>query len=34
MGYIQKYAEGAWYDNEWDFRDRMLETTVALINAK
>ena len=25
---------GAWYDNEWGFSNRMLDTTVALVNAK
>ena len=25
---------GAWYDNEWGFSNRMLDTTVALMNAK
>ena len=24
----------AWYDNEWGFSNRMLDTTVALMNAK
>ena len=24
----------AWYDNEWGFCNRMLDTTVALVNAK
>ena len=24
----------AWYDNEWGFSNRMLDTTVALVNAK
>jgi glyceraldehyde 3-phosphate dehydrogenase len=24
----------SWYDNEWGFSNRMLDTTVALINAK
>jgi glyceraldehyde 3-phosphate dehydrogenase len=24
----------AWYDNEWGFSCRMLDTTVALMNAK
>lgn len=37
---LTKVAEGtlvkvsAWYDNEWGFSNRMLDTTVALINAK
>jgi glyceraldehyde 3-phosphate dehydrogenase len=25
---------GAWYDNEWGFSNRMLDATVALMNAK
>jgi glyceraldehyde 3-phosphate dehydrogenase len=25
---------GSWYDNEWGFSNRMLDTTVALMNAK
>jgi glyceraldehyde 3-phosphate dehydrogenase len=25
---------GAWYDNEWGFSNRMLDTTVALMRAK
>ena len=24
----------SWYDNEWGFSNRMLDTTVALVNAK
>jgi glyceraldehyde 3-phosphate dehydrogenase len=24
----------SWYDNEWGFSNRMLDTTVALMNAK
>ena len=24
----------SWYDNEWGFTNRMLDTTVALMNAK
>jgi glyceraldehyde 3-phosphate dehydrogenase len=24
----------AWYDNEWGFSNRMLDTTLALVNAK
>ena len=24
----------AWYDNEWGFSNRMLDTTIALMNAK
>ena len=24
----------SWYDNEWGFLNRMLDTTVALMNAK
>jgi glyceraldehyde 3-phosphate dehydrogenase len=24
----------AWYDNEWGFSNRMLDTAVALVNAK
>jgi len=24
----------SWYDNEWGFSNRMLDATVALINAK
>ena len=24
----------AWYDNEWGFSNRMLDTTTALMNAK
>jgi len=24
----------SWYDNEWGFSNRMLDTTVALYNAK
>jgi len=24
----------SWYDNEWGFSNRMLDTTIALINAK
>jgi glyceraldehyde 3-phosphate dehydrogenase len=24
----------AWYDNEWGFSNRMLDTTLALINAR
>ena len=24
----------AWYDNEWGFSNRMLDTTVALMNAR
>ena len=24
----------AWYDNEWGFSNRMLDTTVAMVNAK
>jgi glyceraldehyde 3-phosphate dehydrogenase len=24
----------AWYDNEWGFSNRMLDTTVALVNAR
>jgi glyceraldehyde 3-phosphate dehydrogenase len=24
----------AWYDNEWGFSNRMLDTTIALYNAK
>jgi glyceraldehyde 3-phosphate dehydrogenase len=24
----------SWYDNEWGFSNRMLDTTVALFNAK
>ena len=37
---LTKLAEGtlvkvsAWYDNEWGFSNRMLDTTVALMNAK
>ena len=37
---LTKVAEGtlvkvsAWYDNEWGFSNRMLDTTVALMNAK
>jgi glyceraldehyde 3-phosphate dehydrogenase len=37
---LTKVAEGtlvkvsAWYDNEWGFSNRMLDTTVALVNAK
>ena len=37
---LTKVAEGtlvkvsAWYDNEWGFSNRMLDTTVAMINAK
>jgi glyceraldehyde 3-phosphate dehydrogenase len=37
---LTKVAEGnlvkvsAWYDNEWGFSNRMLDTTVALFNAK
>jgi len=25
---------GSWYDNEWGFSNRMLDTTVALMSAK
>ena len=37
---LTKVSEGtlvkvcAWYDNEWGFSNRMLDTTVALVNAK
>jgi glyceraldehyde 3-phosphate dehydrogenase len=37
---LTKVSEGtlvkvsAWYDNEWGFSNRMLDTTVALMNAK
>jgi glyceraldehyde 3-phosphate dehydrogenase len=37
---LTKVAEGtlvkvtAWYDNEWGFSNRMLDTAVALMNAK
>jgi len=37
---LTKVAEGtlmkvsAWYDNEWGFSNRMLDTTVALMNAR
>ena len=37
---LTKVAEGtlvkvsAWYDNEWGFSNRMLDTTVAMVNAK
>ncbi len=37
---LTKVAEGtlvkvcSWYDNEWGFSNRMLDTTVALVNAK
>ena len=37
---LTKVAEGtlvkvsAWYDNEWGFSNRMLDTTIALMNAK
>ena len=24
----------SWYDNEWGFSNRMLDTTIALVNAK
>jgi glyceraldehyde 3-phosphate dehydrogenase len=24
----------AWYDNEWGFSNRMIDTTIALMNAK
>jgi glyceraldehyde 3-phosphate dehydrogenase len=24
----------SWYDNEWGFSNRMLDTTVALVNAR
>jgi len=25
---------GSWYDNEWGFSNRMLDTTIALMSAK
>jgi glyceraldehyde 3-phosphate dehydrogenase len=37
---LTKVAEGtlvkvcSWYDNEWGFSNRMLDTTLALVNAK
>ena len=37
---LTKVAEGtlvkvnAWYDNEWGFSNRMLDTTVALMGAR
>jgi len=37
---LTKVSEGtlvkvsSWYDNEWGFSNRMLDTTVALVNAK
>jgi glyceraldehyde 3-phosphate dehydrogenase len=37
---LTKVCEGtlvkvsSWYDNEWGFSNRMLDTTVALMNAK
>jgi glyceraldehyde 3-phosphate dehydrogenase len=37
---LTKVAEGtlvkvtSWYDNEWGFSNRMLDTTIALMNAK
>ena len=38
--YLTKVIEGtlikvgAWYDNEWGFSNRMLDTTMAMVNAK
>ena len=37
---LTKVADGtlvkvcAWYDNEWGFSNRMLDTTLALVNAE
>jgi glyceraldehyde 3-phosphate dehydrogenase len=37
---LTKVAEGtlvkvcAWYDNEWGFSNRMLDVTIAMVNAK